>query len=193
METQRLKTIRLYGKLGAKFGRVHHLAVTTAAEAVRALCVVIPGFEAYFTAGDAAYAVFVGKENIPIDSMNHPSGKSDIRIAPVPAGAKNNGLVNIVLGVILVVVGYFTFGSTTTTGMAMISAGVAMAASGVMVMLSPQPKGNDASDPTQNRASYMFNGPVNTVAQGNPVPYFAGRLRVGSCVISAGIYNEERA
>jgi len=98
----------------------------------------------------------------------------------------------IILGVVLVAVGFFTFGATSTAVMAMIAAGVAMTASGAITMLSPQPKGNTDSDSVENRASYMFNGPVNTTAQGNPVPYFAGHLRVGSCVISAGIYNEER-
>ena len=33
----------------------------------------------------------------------------------------------------------------------------------------------------------IFNGSVNTVGQGHPVPVGYGRLRVGSCVISAGI------
>lgn len=33
----RLTTIRLYGALGARFGRVHKLAVQTSAEAVKAL------------------------------------------------------------------------------------------------------------------------------------------------------------
>jgi predicted phage tail protein len=193
METQKLKTIRLYGKLGAKFGRVHRLAVSTAAEAVRALCVIIPGFEAYFAADQAQYVIYSGKENLQKEQLNYPAGKAEIRIAPIPMGAKRNGIGQIILGVVLVVAGYFTFGATTGAGMAMIAAGVAMTASGAITMLSPQPPGNNAADPTSNRASYMFNGPVNTVAQGNPVPYFAGLLRVGSCVISAGIYNEERA
>lgn len=35
----RLTTIRLYGALGARFGRVHKLAVQTSAEAVKALCI----------------------------------------------------------------------------------------------------------------------------------------------------------
>jgi predicted phage tail protein len=193
METQKLKTIRLYGKLGAKFGRIHTLAVSSAAEAIRALCVIIPGFESHMSAAGAQYAVFVGKENISTDALGHPSGRGDIRIAPIPAGAKRDGLANVILGVVLVTVGFFSFGATTATGLAMIAAGVAISAGGAIMMLSPQPKGNTSGDAVENRASYMFNGPVNTVAQGNPVPYFAGRLRVGSCVISAGIYNEERA
>ncbi|VFS55940.1 Phage-related protein, tail component [Kluyvera cryocrescens] len=43
----RLTTIRLYGALGARFGRVHKLAVQTSAEAVKALCINLDGMESY--------------------------------------------------------------------------------------------------------------------------------------------------
>lgn len=43
----RLTTIRLYGALGARFGRVHKLAVQTSAEAVKALCINFDGLEDY--------------------------------------------------------------------------------------------------------------------------------------------------
>lgn len=160
--------------------------MSSAAEAVRALCVIIPGFERYFAADGAQYAIFIGKENIAREALGHPSGKEDIRIAPIPAGSKKNGLIQVILGVVLVVVGVWTANPT------LVQIGVGLAIGGAITMLSPQPRINDGSDPTENRASYMFNGAVNTVAQGNPVAYFAGLLRVGSCVISAGIYNENR-
>lgn len=41
----RLTTIRLYGALGARFGRVHKLAVQTSAEAVKALCINLDGLK----------------------------------------------------------------------------------------------------------------------------------------------------
>ncbi|MNL81044.1 Bacteriophage lambda tail assembly protein I [compost metagenome] len=59
-------------------------------------------------------------------------------------------------------------------------------------MLSPQQKGLSAADGPENGASYNFNGPVNTTAQGNPVPLLYGRMIVGSSVISAGIYAEDQ-
>ncbi|PNQ53699.1 phage tail protein, partial [Vibrio agarivorans] len=40
---EKLRTIRLYGILGSRFGRTFRLAVSTPAEAVRALAVQIPG------------------------------------------------------------------------------------------------------------------------------------------------------
>jgi predicted phage tail protein len=191
VETQKLKTIRLYGKLGTTFGRIHRMAVSSASEAIRALCITIPGFEKYLQESSCKYAVFNGKENLAVDQFGQPSGNQDIRIAPVPVGAKNGGFM-VVLGIVLVVVGFFTFGSTTTTGMALIAGGVAMAAAGAVMLLSPQPKSANAEG-VENRPSYAFNGPVNTIAQGNCVPVGYGRMIVGSAVISGGVYIEERS
>ena len=36
-----------------------------------------------------------------------------------------------------------------------------------------------------------FNGPVNTVSQGNPVPVGYGRLKIGSAVISSGLERDQ--
>ena len=190
--SERIKTVRLYGKLGAKFGRVHLLAVRTAAEAVRALSVMVPGFDQYMRDAPQKYAVFAGRDNLAVEQLGHPTGRADIRIAPVPAGAKQGGLFQVIVGVILIVVGYFTGG--TTWGPAMMMMGAGMAISGAIMMLSPQTSGStSAEDGPNNRASYAFNGPVNTVAQGNPVPVLYGELIVGSSVISGGIFVEERS
>lgn len=187
----KLKTIRLYGKLGSKFGRVHKLAVANAAEAVRALCVLIPDFENHMMNAPTSYAVFYGKDNKCHESLDHPAGRDDIRIAPIPAGSKRAGLFQVVVGAVLVVAGFVTGGATW--GPAMMMMGAAMAAGGAITMLSPQPKGSASADSAANRASYAFNGPVNTEAQGNPVPLLYGELIVGSAVISGGVYIEDRA
>lgn len=183
----KLKTIRLYGKLGARFGRVHRLAVSSAAEAVRALCVMLPGLESHLTNAPGGYAVFYGRENISQDSLRHPAGSDDIRIAPIPAGAKRGGLFQLVLGIVLIVVGAVTYNP------ALIAAGVGMAIGGAVMMLSPQPSAAETADAANNRSSYAFNGAVNTQAQGNPVPLLYGELIVGSAVISGGVYVEDRA
>ncbi len=49
------------------------------------------------------------------------------------------------------------------------------------------PKAQDPAEKPDNQPSYVFNGPVNTTAQGQPVPIGYGRLIVGGAVISAGI------
>ncbi|MCL9653613.1 tail assembly protein [Pseudomonas protegens] len=208
MNQQKIRVIRLYGTLGARFGRVHRLAVSSASEAVRALCILIPGFEAFLMESKdrgLTYSLFLGRDNIGHDRLNAPCGASDIRIAPVLIGSKRSGGLQTIIGVALVVAasyfsgGTFAAGGTTliggtgTTGWTMAAQmGIALAMGGVMQMMSPQLKGLGAMDRPDNRASYSFNGAVNTSAQGNPVGLLYGQLTVGSSVISAGIYAQDQ-
>lgn len=184
-----LRTIRLYGKLGAQFGRVHRLAVQSTAEAVRALCVLLPGFEReLMTSRDhgIAYACFLGKTNIGRDQLQLSAGAEDIRIAPIMAGAKA-GFIQTIVGAFLVVAGLYL------NMPILVNMGVSMMVGGVVQMLSPQQQQTSAKDSAANGASYNFNGPVNTTAQGNPVPVLYGRMIVGSAVISAGILAQDQA
>ncbi|AMG39991.1 tail assembly protein [Achromobacter xylosoxidans] len=193
-----LRTVRLYGRLGAQFGRVHRLAVNSTAEAVRALCVLVPGFETAMASSKGqgvAYACFVGKRNLSEHQLSHPVGDNDIRIAPMPAGAKRAGLFQTILGAALVVVGgVLTFtGVGSGIGVPLMQMGGAMMLGGVVQMLSPQQRSLSAKDRPENGASYNFNGPVNTTVQGNPAPLLYGRMIVGSATISAGIFSEDQA
>jgi predicted phage tail protein len=191
---ENLRIIRLSGKLGAQFGRIHRLAVESTAEAVRALCVMLPGFQTeLMTSKDRgiAYACFVGKTNISKDDLQLAGG-GDIRIAPVMAGAKSGGFLQTVLGVALIAASFFIPGGAVLAA-SVLSMGVSMALGGVVQMLSPQQNQSSAADKVENGASYNFNGPVNTTAQGNPVPVLYGRMIVGSAVISAGILAQDQA
>jgi predicted phage tail protein len=199
-----LREVRLYGRLGARFGRLHRLAVSSTAEAIRALCVLVPGFERELSDSEAhgvRYACFIGTRNIGEGEVRHPVGSEPIRIAPIPAGAKQGGLFQVIMGAILIVAaiyfppaaGLAAFGAQgAIVAPMMMSMGIAMAMGGVVQMLSPQQKGLSAADSPENGASYNFNGPVNTSAQGNPVPLLYGRMIVGSSVISAGIFAEDQ-
>ena len=199
-----LRTVRLYGRLGAKFGRIHRLAVSSCAEAAQALAVLLPGFEAHILASKdqgVGYACFLGKRNLAADRLGDPAGADDIRIAPITQGSKSGGLFSIVLGAALfflapyvapTFVGVLGEGAAIMLGSAVASLGTALMLGGVMQLLSPQQKGLSAKDSPDNGASYHFNGPVNTTAQGSPVPLLYGELIVGSAVISAGIYSEDQ-
>ncbi|MCA7012528.1 tail assembly protein [Dickeya dadantii] len=192
---EKLRAVRLYGVLGATFGRVHRLAVETPREAIRALCVLLPGFEAYLNTSKRrglSYAVFSGKTNIGADELGADHGGSDIRIAPVITGSKQAGLFQTILGVALVAIGYFTFGTTSAIGVGMIMGGASMALGGVIQMLSPQARGLAVSESADNKASYAFGSVKNTAAQGYPVPLLYGKRRIGGAIISAGIYVEDQ-
>ena len=70
---------------------------------------------------------------------------------------------------------------------AVMGAGVSMTVNGIVQLLFPQPKMKAPKERPEDTPSYSFNGPVNTMAQGHPVPLLYGELIVGSAVISAGI------
>ena len=113
MNQQKLRTIRLYGTLGASFGRVHRLAVSNAAEAIHALCILIPGFERFLMESKdrgLTYSVFLGRDNIGHDRLKAPSGRTDIRIAPVVIGSKRAGSLQTIIGVVLIVAATFFTG-----------------------------------------------------------------------------------
>jgi len=194
----RLTTIRLYGALGARFGRVHKLAVQTSAEAVKALCINFDGLESYLMnakKNGMTFAVFRGKRNIGVDDFKALSGDTDIRIAPVMDGAKKAGIFQTILGAVMVVAGIVVSGLSAgwagPVGGAMISAGIGMMAGGIYQMLSPQPKGLQGRDDPDNKPSYAFGGAVNTLAMGNPVALLYGEREIGGAIISAGIVAED--
>jgi len=196
---ERLRTIRLYGKLGATFGRVHHFVCNDTAGAIRALCAMIPGFEAYLLRSKDAglgYTVFVGKQNIGEDMLSAPVGADDIRIAPVILGSGRGGFFQIVLGIVMVVAAFYTGGASMAAwgaGSQMaFGMGVSMVMGGISQMLVRQPKGLAGLESPDNKASYNFNGPVNVTAQGNPVPVLYGEMTVGSVTISGDIYSEDQ-
>ncbi len=194
----RLTTIRLYGALGARFGRVHKLAVQTSAEAVKALCINFDGLEQYLynaKKNGMTFAVFRGKRNIGVQDYKELGGDSDIRIAPIMEGAKKAGMFQTILGAVMVVAGIVVSGLSagwaSPVGGAMISAGIGMAAGGIYQMLSPQPKGLQGRDDPDNKPSYAFGGAVNTLAMGNSVALLYGEREIGGAIISAGIVAED--
>lgn len=184
----RVKTIRLYGVLGAKFGRVHRFVVRSPRDALRVLCIMVPGFERFMADAhqkNLTFSIFIGGDNINKDQLDYPSGRDDIRIAPIIQGSKQGGLFQTILGVALMV-------ASIWLGPGAFFAGLSMTMGGVAALLAPQTKGLSSGDKPENQASYAFNGPVNTQAQGGAVPCLWGELIVGSAVISAGIYAEDR-
>lgn len=194
----RLTTIRLYGALGARFGRVHKMAVQTSAEAVKALCVNFDGLEEYLRNAQQngmTFAVFRGKRNIGIEDYKELSGTSDIRIAPIMEGSKKAGVFQTILGAVMIVAGiaisYFSAGTLSAFGASLAAGGVGMMAGGIYQMLSPQPKGLQGRDDPDNKPSYAFGGSVNTLAMGNPVAVLYGEREIGGAIISAGVISED--
>lgn len=192
-----MRTIRLYGVLGSKFGREYRLDCNSPADAVQALCNMVRGFEQFMRTADQkglVFAVFSGKRNLSEDELIFRGTEDEvIRIAPIIKGSKNNGIFQVILGVVLVVVGYFTFGATSAYGAGLIAAGLGVAIGGVVQMLSPMPKTTGTGEEDGNNPSTGFGGPVTTTSAGHPVPLLYGEFEVGGAVLSGGIYAEDQA
>lgn len=190
-----MKTVILHGQLGKLFGRRHRLEVATAAEAVRALCANYPEFERHVVqTPNVGYRVKLEREVVTdLAQLHHPMGEDGrITITPVVSG----GGVEILLGAALIGVSYIpavaaiTIGATTLAAISF-SVGLSLVLGGVAQLLAPSPKNNAPAERPDNKPSDIFNGPVNTTAQGQPVPVGYGRLIVGGAVISGGLSTEE--
>lgn len=187
IEYQPLTTVLLYGQL-RQFGRSFRLSVRSPAEAIKALCVQLPGFERFISNAKSRgveFAVFRGKSALGEKEVGF-SGSGDIRIAPIITGSKRAGLIQTIIGAVLIAVSFIP-------GFQVLAApGIALAAGGVIQMLSPQATGLKTSAAPENTPGYAFGSAKNTTASGNPVSLCAGRRRWGGAIISAAIYAEDQ-
>lgn len=184
-----MTTIKLSGSLAQKFGRLHRRQVASGDtwEVFRALKATIDGFEDEIRRLDRLglrFAIFRNRKNAGQDQFGM-GGTKEIRIVPVVEGAKRAGLLQTIIGVVLIAASYVTGGSTLATG-------IALVAGGVVQMLSPQAAGLKQSASPENQPSYAFGRAKNTTASGNPVPICIGERRWGGAIISASIYAEDK-
>ena len=198
-----MTTVYLYGALGRRFGFRWTMDVKSPAEAVRAIMANRPDFRAYMIQHSTpGYHVLIGNDSIGgAERLHDPAGRSCIKIIPVIAGA-GGGVWQIIVGTLLIVAAVAVVvasgGTLTPLAALMVKAafyvGASLVVGGITQMLTDMPDSGgsfEQSERPENRPSFMFNGPVNTTAQGHPVAIGYGRLRVGSAVVSAGIATED--
>ena len=198
-----LKKVKLYGELAERYGKDWSLDINSPKEAVRALIANNPGFAQFVGASQdrgIGYKISVGGTYLddPVNEISNPSGKQEIKIIPVILGAKNkDGWKKIIIGALLIWGGWALAGpggvaagmtegsiaafATGAVGTSAMTLGAQLVLGGVGMLLTPTPKDVDDTN------NYSFNGPVNTIRQGVPVPICYGQLLVGSSVISSGI------
>jgi predicted phage tail protein len=198
-----MRVIRLNGELGKRFGRSHKLDVRTPAEAVRALCANLEGFEQALASSHekgVAYRCIVDRDPLDEGHLHYPMSRS-FSITPVVHGGGK--VLGIILGAILIVaavalapvtgggsllltqgIGFlgFTYASVAWLGVALVLGGISQ-------LLAPTPKAPTSGQTNENQ---YFNGAVNTTAQGSAVPIGYGRAIIGSAVISAAISVEQK-
>ena len=182
--------VMLYGILGARFGRVHHLAVSSPSEAVHALCVKVPGFKRFLRFSEErglSYAIFRGKKNLNESEMEMRQDTAEpIRIAPIVIGSKGGGLFATIAGLALVVIG------AVTQQYYLAAAGVGLMIGGIAMSMSPSPVGILDNEGDGNKPSYAFGGAVTTLAQGRCKPLLYGERDIGGALISAGVCSEDQ-
>jgi predicted phage tail protein len=186
-----LKKITLGGVLGKKYGRVHRLDCADALDAIRAFCAMLPGFRQDF----ARLKYRVVLDGAPVtnrEELGLPA--REIRFAPV-VGGSGRGVDEVIVGVLLIVAAYYSAGASTALGFGTaaewgaagsmaFSLGASLVLSGIaQAMAQPPQQQQDQA----NTRSYLFNGPVNSTQQGNPVPILYGQLMIGSQVASANL------
>lgn len=189
-----LKTIKLYGILAKKFGKEFHLAVDNTREAMRALCVQVQGFEHFMLHAHEQgleFAVFQDKQNISEAELDMNTSAKVIKVVPKVKGAGgDNGVLQTILGAVMVVVGAVAMYFGQPWGANLVGAGIGMMVGGVAMMLMPKIDNQDQNQ-DGNKANKGFGSAVTTVAQGNPVPVLYGQREVGGFIASAGQYPED--
>jgi predicted phage tail protein len=206
-------TIRLLGEAGRRYGRRFQLAVKTPAEAVRALCLQIPGLRQYLLEsgekGISWRVVTDHAEGLDEDQMLWPLSKRLV-LAPLPAG--RGGVGKIIAGVALVGLAIVTGGATIglfgliapiAVSPIIGAIGASLIFGGVADLLTPTPKmpnvkggglGGGGSSSTSGRSqeeqlnSFAFDKSNANTVQGDVVPVLYGERIIGALpVLSFGL------
>lgn len=175
-------TVKLYGNL-RKFGNEFKLVdVQNTAEAMNALYCQLNGFRMAIQKG--LFNIKADEKEFTMESLKDDvreplKDKTTIHILPVIAGS--GGVVQAVVGAVLIVVG------AISQQYYLVGAGIALIAGGVAQMLTKTPSVDTPSrDETEKKQSTSFSNLQNLVAQGRPVPLAYGRILVGSLIIGKG-------
>lgn len=196
-------TIRLLGEAGRRYGRKFQLAVKTPAEAVRALCLQIPGLRQYLLeSGEKGIdwrVVTDHAEGLDEDQMLWPLSKRLV-LAPLPAGRGGAGKilagVSIVAAVFLIPGAAAWLGPTAVTLLS--SVGLSLVFGGVAELLTPTPKmpnvkgiggaSSSGRDRDEQLNSFAFDKSNANTVQGDVVPVLYGERIIGALpVLSFGL------
>lgn len=179
-------TIKLFGEIAEKFTDEFTAAVRTTKEAVECMCINFPGFHEYLLNSDdrgVVFKVLIGDtwELGDPEEVYYPIPENrTISITPVIAGSGRVG--KIIAGVALLGLGIAGVGFL---GLSAFQVGMLGGLLLVQGLFGGQTQAPDPEDAEQK--SYVFNGPTNTIAQGNRIQLVWGQILVGSQTISASI------
>lgn len=198
-----MQTVYLNGNI-AQFGEVWKTNCKNIRDIFKLIDCQTPGFRKYLldaSEANVGFEIKRGSDFLEDDRDLLLSLKDeDIIITEVPSGSKSAkdkiftaiaivvalyvGLPGLDVSIAEIAAAGGTAAGTATTiyytGM-MIATNLAI--SGITQLLAPGPETDERQE------GYIFNGPVNGVAQGLPVPVLYGELIVGGAPISASYFN----
>ena len=196
-----LRNVYLEGEMGEKFGTGFQIYAESVGDVLRCLDANVGNEIRQYLVDchnkDIGFVVDVADNSFDDErELLMPMHEGDITITPMPAGSKS-AFAKILMAIALVVVilnpamlpgitaaapgattaftGTFLGMSVGTTKLVLGALAVNLAMSGIMQMMAPDPSIDDGASTPEN---YLFNGPVQSVVQGDPVPVLYGKLRV---------------
>lgn len=186
-----LKTVYFYGSMAKKYGKKHTFAF---ANWFQLLGMMKSRFGAQIAneIEDGSWSLFDGakKPGNDIDDKsvrNHKFEANSVHLVPAVQGASS--IIRIILGIILIVIGYFF----PVLAPYLYPLGASLIIGGVAEMLTKQPIANQQALQDEN-ASSIFNAARNVTTQGGPVPIVYGTVvRASSVVISSDFSADEPA
>lgn len=185
--------VKLKGILGEKFGENWNLKVKNPIEAMKAIAANRKNFKDFVINNKNLFVKFVINNEECKSLVKQKREIKEIEIIPVFVGGINKstfGIIQIVVGALLIAAGIALAGTVVGAFLApaFVLGGLALLASGVITLLTPNPEFNRQS---VNRRSSLFDGSAQTTIQGSPVPVIYGELIVESLPITSEINSQD--
>lgn len=170
-------TLILHGYLSSLHEGPIRIAANTVAEAIEGATRQIKGFAPHPVRGRHRVKA-VGYETL--ESLYQPiDTDTEVHLVPQLNGGKEGGLGQILLGAVLIGIGFFLGGATW--GPMLMKVGAMVLLGGIAQLLAPQPDASDA-----NKNGYL-GAPKNTVKIGTRIPILCGTYRVYGHILSFNI------
>lgn len=199
--------LHLHGHLKDVYGGPYDWHFSNPTQAVRLLMVNFKDFRADFETGYYRIVCKHGpvEQDLDINELGFKLGKGELHIIPVPAGSgSNGGAIKAVIGVAIIAVAIVAsggamglslpgfLGAGTAAGSvglgltygSMALFGLAIALSGVALMMAPTPK-SPGFESKDKKDSFLLEGNLNTYEQGVGIPIAYGRCRVGAILVGS--------
>lgn len=172
-------TIKLHGKIAEHYPHDIVLEATTIREAITGMTMI----DAFNPAKNTKRFVCTVDECPVADKLDEPIENNILNLHceqvhenSVIQGAGNNPYVNIIIGIVLIIVGFFTYQSTTKEGVMMLGVGIAslgasLVIGGIMQIVNPV----DALETEKEERNNSVTSYLNTVASGTTIPIILGK------------------